>query len=422
VYVGPGTYREQLTVDVDGTSGNEIVYIGDVTGEHTDGVGGLVRITGSDNDTTKTRAYCILGNTDDYRIFRGFTFDMASTYCISGSDCDHWTIEDCSFQNDANSSVYGSSGTDWVIRHCAFLGGLIHVTLTVGAATDSSGHIIQNCLMLFALNDGIKIERWGDVIIRNCAIFGAGDDGIDVAIAPNAGHPCLVNNCIIAFCDSNGLEATGVGDMTENYNTLYANGTPRSSVNVGANSVTYPALLLPPILHSGASQASGFRFPWLFGTLSEWSAIRAITGSNEATEDLHGLVRPTTAAKNSWGPLQFMDAERETGTVQAGSASIALHDAGSHQIFVPVTATSTTISVYVYREANYAGTNPRMVVKQPGQADDTTTDAAAAGQWNQLTTTLTPAALPPYVVVELQSLNTAAAGNYDTFFDTLAVS
>ena len=63
-----------------------------------------------------------------------------------------------------------------------------------------------------------------------------------------------------------------------------------------------------------------------------------------------------------------------------------------------------------------------MVVKQPGQSDDVTTDAAAASQWNLLTTTLTPAADPPYVVVELQSLNTAAAGNYDVFFDDLVVS
>ena len=49
VYVGPGTYRENLTLDVDGSAGNIITYIGDVTGENTDGVGGIIRITGSDN-------------------------------------------------------------------------------------------------------------------------------------------------------------------------------------------------------------------------------------------------------------------------------------------------------------------------------------------------------------------------------------
>src|SRR3990170_2757112 len=38
---------------------NTIRYIGDVTGEHTDSVGGIVRITGSDNDQTAARANSI---------------------------------------------------------------------------------------------------------------------------------------------------------------------------------------------------------------------------------------------------------------------------------------------------------------------------------------------------------------------------
>jgi len=39
-----------------------------------------------------------------------------------------------------------------------------------------------------------------------------------------------------------------------------------------------------------------------------------------------------------------------------------------------------------------------------------------------LTDTFTPAALPDYVVVELQSQNTAAAGNYATYFDAFRVA
>lgn len=33
VYVGPGVYRETLTLDVDGSAGNPITYIGDISGE-----------------------------------------------------------------------------------------------------------------------------------------------------------------------------------------------------------------------------------------------------------------------------------------------------------------------------------------------------------------------------------------------------
>ena len=65
-----------------------------------------------------------------------------------------------------------------------------------------------------------------------------------------------------------------------------------------------------------------------------------------------------------------------------------------------------------------------MIVKQPGQADDVTTDVAAASQWNELSTTLTPAAIPPYVVVELVSRNTDVGNpaTNDVFFDTLTVT
>jgi hypothetical protein len=51
VYVGPGTYREMLTCDVGGSDGSPITYIGDYDGSHTDGVGGIVRISGSDDDS-----------------------------------------------------------------------------------------------------------------------------------------------------------------------------------------------------------------------------------------------------------------------------------------------------------------------------------------------------------------------------------
>src|SRR3990172_1122802 len=83
VYVGPGTYRELLTVDVSGTTGNPITYIGDYSGVNTDGVGGIVRITGSDNDQTATRANAILVNGFNYRTFSGLALDTTSEVGLS---------------------------------------------------------------------------------------------------------------------------------------------------------------------------------------------------------------------------------------------------------------------------------------------------------------------------------------------------
>ena len=72
VYVGAGTYRETLTCDVSGSSGSPISYIVDYAGSHTDGTGGVVRITGSNDDMTQTRADCIVASRKNYRTFRGF--------------------------------------------------------------------------------------------------------------------------------------------------------------------------------------------------------------------------------------------------------------------------------------------------------------------------------------------------------------
>jgi len=48
VYVGPGLYREQVTVGADGTSAARIVFVADITGEHTGDPPGTVMITGAD--------------------------------------------------------------------------------------------------------------------------------------------------------------------------------------------------------------------------------------------------------------------------------------------------------------------------------------------------------------------------------------
>lgn len=48
VYVGPGLYREQVTVGSDGTTAARIVFVADRTGEHTGDPPGTVMITGAD--------------------------------------------------------------------------------------------------------------------------------------------------------------------------------------------------------------------------------------------------------------------------------------------------------------------------------------------------------------------------------------
>lgn len=425
IYVGPGVYREKLTVDVSGGAGTEITYMADVTGCNTDNVGGVVRVTGSDNDQAAVRDHCVEASVKDYRIFRGFRFDFSTDelWDIDG-DSDNWTVEDCTFTEgmDALLAVDGTANY-WMIRRCLFSGAKKVCVHFGNDAIHTGNHEIRNCLFLGrarAWSWSVDLDLVDTVDIRNCTFLN-GDAAIGHDGTGGAANSVVVENCIIVW-NNDGLTAAGANQMIEDFNTFFGNNVDRTNVAVGGNSETYPPLLANPLLFSGAGQVSGFKFPWWFGMLSQWSQVGEITGNAPEDYDLVAIPRPPNNASKSWGCLQRHDKDRETVTVQAGTASMKMDDAARWQMWVPVTDTSTTITVYVYREANYAGLLPQMIIKQPCVADRVTTDVAAASQWNQLSDTFVPDADTTYVVVELVSRNTAAAGNYDVFFDTLQVS
>jgi hypothetical protein len=255
----------------------------------------------------------------------------------------------------------------------------------------------------------------GGITVKNCTVLAA-EVGVRVSTALAAGQTMQVYNCVITGCNQ-ALVATTTGELVEDYNNVFGNNNSRVNVNTGANSVSYPILFDVPFLKTG------HRFGSFLATPSRWSQTARKAGSGESSDDLYGMTRPSTSSKKSWGAVQGTGVVRETTTIDGGSgASLKLPDAGEQFLMrIPITNTSTTISLKVYREADYTGTNPQMIIRQPGQSDRTTTDGGASGQWNTLSDTFTPAALPQYVDVFVKSSNTAAAGNYDTFWDTLSV-
>ena len=419
VYVAPGVYRELLTVDVAGSAGNIITYIGDVTGEHTDGIGGVVRITGSDNDTTVTRQYGLTASGKNYRSWQGLHFDLVSSAAIDcGGSCSYWTVDGCTFGDRGSATAISSNtaGSDWTIKNCLFFGANASssvVSIQSSSTRNDQNILVQNCLWLLGGNY-LVVSRVGGVVVKNCTFYG-GSRHIQVSNALAAGQTVTVNNCIFSGAVYRSLESTTSGELAENYNTFWANAADRTTTGVGANSVAYPPLFLPTVL------LTSIRFPWQAGALSEWSAMRALAGTGMATDDLFGVTRPATDSKKSWGAVQYTEPRRDTATKRTGAASVKLGDAGRHQIFVPTANASTVFSVYAYWGADYAGTKPQLVIKQPGQSATTVTATGSAGSWELLTTTLTPAASPGYCVVELVSNNSATSGSYAVNFDDLTV-
>src|SRR3990167_3168405 len=199
VYVGPGTYRETLTVDVSGTAGNPITYIGDYSGANTDGVGGVVRITGSNNDQTATRANCITATSKNYKTFQGVQFDMTSNIALNLISPQNWVVQNCSFSEPvavAYIQISGASQSACTIQDSyfgPFNGRAIDITHTV--TVDNTGHVIQNCVTNGMVGRHISTERVGGITIKNCTLI-SGTVGIRVAVALTGGQTVTVNNCI----------------------------------------------------------------------------------------------------------------------------------------------------------------------------------------------------------------------------------
>jgi hypothetical protein len=400
----------------------DIKYLADVTGAHTDAIGGQVRWTGSTTDLVGARASCVVGNTKDYRTFIGFALDGCTA---SGSPVkspnSNWIVANCSFQTWAASDViYQSAGVNLSVLNCQFPGshpnsGCIHF---VYASTAEINAYIESCHFSSG-NFGVACEKAGGIRINNCTFTGRNAEAVIIGTALAVGSTVAIRNSILTGGGTSAaVKATAVGEILEDYNAFAGNGTDRTSVTVGAHSTTNIPIFNMPLLSPGLVIPPGPPY-----ALSEWSGMRGLTGFGMAATDMYGLTRPTTASKKSWGAIQYQPVLKSPTQAQAGSYSLKLEDAGSAHIFVPTTNTATTITVYCYREADYAGTNPTMVISQPGQVDITVTDAGAAAGWNQITSgAFTPAASPGFVVVKLKSFNTATAGSYGTYFDTLAVA
>jgi hypothetical protein len=318
VYVGPGTYRESLTVDVSGAAGQPITYIGDYSGTNTDGVGGVVRITGSDNDQSATRASCITASSKNYRTFRGFHMGLTTGTVMALTSPANWIIEQCVLAEwVARVKGIQPTGADQLavtIRNCAFLNiGDSGIYFSHNPAVDNAGHVVENCLFTGARDRAIGTERVGGITIKNCTILSVGA-GVQVTAALTAGQTVTVNNCIIHRAIEP-LKATSLGELVEDYNAISsAGGTDRTNVAVGANSNTYP--LIPDTRwFFEAVGGGGILSPW---DMASYCQLVNVAGTSPTTTDMRGT--SVQGAQREWGALEY-DSTLEIEGGGGGSAN-----------------------------------------------------------------------------------------------------
>ena len=310
VYVGPGTYRETLTCDVSGSSGSPITYIGDYDGSHTDGTGGIVRVTASDNDQTTARNYIVNMTGRAYRTFEGFAFDGFSNptygaFWIASADVDHLTVRNCTFNGWSNG--FGIKGyqtanlTNMLVENCIATNcASFYID---GEVQDNSGNVIQNCL--FFANSGTVIDtKSGGFTIKNCSFYGA-YRCVWVSSSLNAGQTVTVNNCVMHGINNFALVAETLGNLVEDYNLCPA----RSNVATGAHSLAYGSLLDMRWAHellNGGSMLSPF-------DLASYSQLINVAGTSPTTADMRGTAKIGT--EREWGALEY----DSTLDIEAGS-------------------------------------------------------------------------------------------------------
>jgi len=238
VYVGAGTYRETLTCDVSGSSGSPITYIGDYDGSHTDGVGGVVRITGSDNDLSYARNECISAF-KNYRTFIGFTLDSANPNrgLIYTADYDNigLTVERCALYSQSYCIKNANrTFSNLTVRNCYF-SGYCGGIFEGGTTIDNANTLIENCIFTqFAGNGHTAIViNSGGAVIRNCTFTGV-NKGVSVGTL-NAGQFITVNNCTFNCVCNAALNSPALGYIVEDYNNFSSVEKARSNVNVGAH-------------------------------------------------------------------------------------------------------------------------------------------------------------------------------------------
>lgn len=320
VYVAPGTYRELLTVDVSGGAGNAIEYRGDYIGANTDGVGGVVRITGSDDDQTATRANCIVSTSKNYRTFTGFCLSLTTGACLSSTSGTNWIVDQCLAQAAVQDGfIFVTSALNTTIQNCAAIGCAASQTLYggisfwAGANVDNQACTIQNCLVIGGSGVGILARRWGGLTVKNCTIIGT-INGVFQSTGMNAGQFVTVNNCILYNCLT-ALNATNVAYLVEDYNSIFGCATARINVNVGANSLTYPPLLdtrwFCELVNAGRMLS-----PW---DLASYSQLINVAGTSPTATDMRGTA--AIGGVREWGALEYdstLEIEAGTGGAARG--------------------------------------------------------------------------------------------------------
>lgn len=284
VHVRPGVYRETLTCGVSGTNGNPIEYRGDYTGAIWAG-GGVVCITGSNDDKTSVRNNAVTG-TKDYRKFVNLAFVLTSQQGIAITTTG--TVVDRCYFDKANGVQFAGTGTANSVTNSMIVArdGAIGVEFVHTATVDNAGHVVNNCLFWGARFNAVASNRVGGIVIGNSTFVGPAY-GVRVLTIPAAGQTITVNNCVFTGCSLYGVGSASAGYIVEDYNIFFSNQVDRQNVSPGANSVSFAPLFDARWFFQLVTATAANQVVTPFD-LSSWSQLINLAGASPTATDMRG--------------------------------------------------------------------------------------------------------------------------------------
>jgi hypothetical protein len=148
-------------------------------------------------------------------------------------------------------------------------------------------------------------------------------------------------------------------------------------------------------------------------------------GTYTTSEDFRGTPRPaggSTATKGIGYLERGNTFYKGTATVRSGAAALEVTGPAWHEFQLPVSASATTVAIWVQWDATYAGTKPSMKVvngEEIGVSEATVTATGGSGAWEQLSFGFTPTATG-IVTIRLVSSDTNGGGK--AFWDDFTVN
>jgi hypothetical protein len=403
VYVGAGVYRESVTVAMTSAAA-ETKVVADVEGEFT-GDAGEVRWTAyTTNDKTSPTTKTLILAGRDFLTFQRIVFVGGSSHCVDGSTTVAATnikFQDCTFVSGTGAAAEdrlltwtnngAASGTqaNWTVERCIFVGThsrYIELTNLIPHTSDYDIlFTVRNCLFVggaysagtavvlangggsVAGGSGGSSNKPGGLVIQNCTNLVGAIPFLYVDSTAggyfSTSVKCRVKNNISV----GGIYAGVSSTVDSDYNFLTAV-TNYTNVTGGANDKTDNDYSL--LLHFGqALQQKRTVRPFGMPTIDSPFLAFDNASSNPSALSTDFLSRPKpsgggvtwTSANKAIGYLEHHDfAVKEASVVDSGN-SYKVSGPGDLDIRVPVDATSTTITVKVYRDSNYGGgTAPRL--------------------------------------------------------------